>query len=108
MVSRADMSQGELWLLEPPNSKRRPVLVVSRNESIPVLNNIVVAPVTSTIRSIPTCLAVGPEEGIDHDSVATFHNLATVPKSLLTTRLGSLGLSGRQQICEALSALADC
>ncbi len=108
MVSRADIRQGELWLLEPPNGKRRPVLVVSRNESIPVLNNIVIAPVTSTIRLIPTCLAVGPETGIDHDSVATFDNLASVPKAMLTTRLGSLGTAGRQQICEALSALADC
>ncbi len=102
------VSQAELWLLEPPNNKRRPVLVVSRNESIPVLNNIVVAPVTSTIRSIPTCIAVGPEDGLAHDCVATFDNLTSVPKAFLTTRLGSLGTAGRQQICEALSALADC
>jgi mRNA interferase MazF len=102
------VAQGELWLLETPNDKRRPVLVVSRNEAIPVLNNVVVAPVTSTTRTIPTCIAVGPDEGIDHDSVATFDNLAAVPKSLLTTRLGGLGPSGRSVICTALRALADC
>ncbi len=102
------VAQGDLWLMEPPNGKRRPVLVVSRNEAIPVLNNVVVAPVTSTVRSIPTCLAVGTEEGIDHDSVATFDTLATVPKSVLTTRLGSLGHHGRERMCAALRALADC
>lgn len=102
------VAQGDLWLLEPPNGKRRPVLVVSRNEAIPVLNNIVVAPVTSTIRSIPTCVAVGPDDGLDHDSVATFDGLGAVPKSVLTTRLGSLGPHGRQRICDALRALADC
>jgi mRNA interferase MazF len=100
--------QGELWLLETPNQKRRPVLIVSRTEVIPVLNNVVVAPVTSTIRSIPTCIVVGPSEGIDHESVATFDNLAAVPKLTLTVRLGALGIGGRQRICDALSALADC
>lgn len=102
------MTQGELWLMEPPNGKRRPVLVVSRNEAIPVLNNVVVAPVTSTIRSIPTCLVVGPEQGIDHESVASFDSLAVVPKSVLTVRFGSLGPGSRARICAALAALADC
>jgi mRNA interferase MazF len=102
------VAQAELWLMETPNSKRRPVLVVTRDEVIPVLNNVVVAPVTSTIRDIPTCVPVGPDEGIDHDSVATFDNLAAVPKSVLTVRLGALGVGGRRQICEALDAVANC
>jgi mRNA interferase MazF len=100
--------QGELWLMEPPNAKRRPVLIVSRNESIPVLNSVVIAPITSTIRRIPTCLAVGPDEGIDHESVASFDSMAAVPKSLLTVRLGTLGVGSRERICAALAALADC
>jgi mRNA interferase MazF len=94
--------------METPNRKRRPVLVVSRDEVIPVLNNVVVAPVTSTIRTIPTCIPVGPDEGIDRDSVATFDNLAAVPKSVLTTRLGTLGVDGRRRICDALDAVANC
>ncbi len=102
------VAQAELWLLETPNLKRRPVLVVSRDEAIPVLNNIVVAPVTSTIRDIPTCVPVGRDEGVDHDSVASFDNLATVPKAVLTVRLGSLGAEGRQLICSALAAMAGC
>ena len=100
--------QGELWLMETPNQKRRPVLVVSRDEVIPVLSNVVVAPVTSTIRDIPTCIVVGADEGIDHDSVATFDSLAAVPKSVLTRRLGELRVGGRRRICEALDALANC
>lgn len=102
------VAQGELWLMETPNEKRRPVLVVSRDEVIPVLNNVVVAPVTTTIRDIPTCIPVGPDHGIHHDSVATFDNLAAVPKSVLTRRLGELGSGARRRICDALDALADC
>lgn len=101
-------AQGDLWLLEPPNGKRRPVLVVTRSDTIGVLANVVVAPVTSTIRQIPTVIPVGPAEGIDHDSVASFDNLATVPRTLLTRRLGRLDPIRRQEICAALAAIADC
>ncbi len=102
------VAQAEIWLMETPNQKRRPVLIVSRDEVIPVLNNVVVAPVTSTLRDIPTCIRVGPDEGIDHDSVATFDSLAAIPKSVLTTRLGQLNADGRRQICDALDAVANC
>jgi mRNA interferase MazF len=94
--------------METPNQKRRPVLVVTRDDVIPVLNNVVVAPVTSAIRRIPTCIPVGPDEGIDHESDATFDNLAAVPKAVLTRRLGALGVGGHRQICAALGALANC
>lgn len=102
------VAQGELWLMETPNSKRRPVLIVSRDDVIPVINNVVVAPVTSTIRAIPTCIPVGVDEGIDHDSVASFDNLTAVPKTVLTRRLGRLGADGHRRICAALDAMADC
>lgn len=94
--------------METPNQKRRPVLIVSRDEVIPVVNNVIVAPLTSTIRTIPTCIPVGPEEGIDHESVATFDSLAAVPKSVLTSKLGQLRAGGRRQICDALDAMANC
>ena len=94
--------------MEPPNHKRRPALVVSRDEAIPVLNNVVVAPVTTTVRAIPTCIPVGPGEGIDRDSVASFDNLAAVPKSVLTRKLGRLDPARQLQICDALKKMAGC
>lgn len=102
------MTQGEIWLLETPDNKARPVLVLSRNEAIPVLRALVVAPITSTLRNIPTCLAVGPDEGLDHDAVAVFDNATSVPKSFLTRRLGALAPARRHQLCDALAALVDC
>ena len=102
------VAQAELWMMETPNQKRRPVLVVTRDDVIPWVNNVVVAPVTSTLRDIPTCIPVGTDDGLDRESVATVDNLTAVPKSVLTRKLGSLGVGGRLQICNALSALADC
>lgn len=59
----------------------------------PEHGNVVVAPITSTIRRIPTGVAVRPEHEIDQDGVATFDNMAAAPKTLLTTRPGSLGVA---------------
>jgi mRNA interferase MazF len=102
------IQQGDVWLMEPPNDKRRPVLIVTRSDAIAVLDTLVVAPLTTTIRKIPTCIPVGAEQGVDRDSVASFDNLAAVPRSILTLRLGTLGVTARQQVCAALEALADC
>lgn len=102
------MQQGEIWLIEHPDRTARPALVVTRSEAIPVLREIVVAPITSTIRDIPTCIAVGQREGIDRDSVVTFDQLRCVPKSALRLRLGGLSMLRRHEICSALAALSDC
>ena len=100
------MRRGEIWLMEPPREKPRPVLVVTRDGAIPVLNSVVVAPITTTLRSNPTCLSVGVAEGLHQESVATFDDLRTVSKSALTHRIGAL--MERDRICEALLNMADC
>ena len=82
--------------------------MITRNEAIPVLNNVVVAPVTSTVRNIATNILVGRDEGLDRPSVASFDNLRAVPQALLTRRLGGLDPLRLGEICRALQALADC
>ncbi len=98
--------QGEIWWAET-EEKRRPVLVVTRSEAVPVLAGIVVAPVTRTVRHIPTEIQLGESEGLPVDCAASFDNLQRIRRSALADRLGQLG-AGRQQICAALRALADC
>lgn len=98
--------QGDIWWAES-EGQRRPVLVVTRSEAIPVLNRILVAPVTRTIREIPTEVLLGSEDGLPETSVASFDNLQPVPKSFLKSRLGSIW-HRRHEICSALEALSDC
>ena len=102
------VAQGELWLMATPTGKNRPALVVTRDEAVPVLNNVLVAPVTTSIRDIPTCIPVGRPEGLRRPGVASFDNLAAVPKSVLKLRLGAPAGGGHRQICEALCAAAAC
>jgi len=100
--------QGELWWGEHPHEKGRPYLVLSRNEAIEVLHAILVVPVTRTIRSIPTELLVGVEEGLPVESAAAFDNLRAFPRAYLTRRVGALDPSRRHELCSVLGATADC
>ena len=98
--------QGDVFWMET-EAKRRPVLVVTRSQAVPVLHWVVVAPVTRTIRNIPTELKLGPEDGLREECVAAFDALQPVRRAHLTERIGSIG-PRRAEICRALSALADC
>jgi len=98
--------QGEIWWAESEDM-RRPVLVVTRTEAIGVLTAIVVAPVTRTVRSIPTEVRLGSDEGLAVDCVASFDNLQRVRRAALTEKAGDLG-QRRDDVCLALQALADC
>ena len=98
--------QGEIWWAEAED-KRRPVLVVTRSEAVPVLTWLLVAPVTRTVRGIPTEVALGPDQGLSVESAASFDSLQPIRRSFLTERVGALA-EARAVICRALSALADC
>lgn len=99
--------QGEIWWAEAED-KRRPVLVVTRSEAIPVLTWIIIAPVTRTVRGIPTEVALGTAEGLPEESAAAFDNLQPIRRAFLTTRVGALDPVSRPDLCRALGALADC
>jgi mRNA interferase MazF len=56
------------------------VLILTRDSAIAVLNSVTVAPITSTIRSIPTEVVLTEEDGLPDTCAANFDNLQTVPK----------------------------
>jgi mRNA interferase MazF len=99
--------QGEVWWAEAED-KRRPVLVVTRTEAVPVLSWILVAPVSRTVRGIPTEVPLGREHGLPVDCVAAFDNLQPIRRAFLTERVGELAGDERLAICRALEAVADC
>jgi mRNA interferase MazF len=84
------------------------VLVVTRSEAVPLLRRIIVAPVTRSVRGIPTEIPLDESDGLREPSAASFDNLVLAPVRSLTTRIGDTSPSRRAQICRALSALADC
>ena len=99
--------QGDVWWAEAED-KRRPVLVITRSDAIPVLARLMVAPITRTVRGIPTEIRFGPDDGLPTDCAASFDNLQPINGHLLTERIASLVRPRRHEICDALAALADC
>lgn len=99
-------ARGEIWWAESEDM-RRPVMVVTRDAAIPVLGAILVAPVTRTVRGIPTEVPLGRDEGLLEPCAASFDNLRPVRKVWLTRRMGALG-SRSHEICGALAALSNC
>jgi mRNA interferase MazF len=79
--------RGELyWAALPPPSGRRPVLVVTRTGVLSVRTSVTIAPVTRTIRAIPSELRLGLDHGLRASSVANCDTLQTIPKALLGPR----------------------
>ncbi len=100
--------QGEVWWGEAPDAKGRPYLVITRDEAIPVLRAILVAPLSRTVRGIATELALGADEGLSVACAASLDNLLTFPKSMLARRMGAVAAGRRQELCAALLTVADC
>lgn len=102
------MNRGEVWWAEIEDLGRRPFLVMTRSRAIGVLNGVVAAPVTRTIRNLPTELPLGRQDGMPTDCVASFDNLRVVPKANLTRRICSLDAGRLMEACTALRASVDC
>lgn len=102
------MTRGEVWWGEIPDAGRRPFLVMTRSGAIPVLTSVLAAPVTRTVRGIPTELPLGAEDGMPVDCAAAFDNLRVVPKGNLTERICSLGPGRLADACAALRVAVDC
>lgn len=84
-----NVRHGEIWLAEAGN-KVRPVVILTRNSAPMGMNNIIVAPITSTIRGISTEVRVGEAEGLHHESVISCDNISTIDKRNLHTYVGVL------------------
>jgi mRNA interferase MazF len=100
--------QGDVWLGEQPDEKARPYLVLTRDEAIPVMHSVLVAPLTRRHRGIATEVLFDEQDGVAVESYANFDNLKTMRKSSLTRRVGKLGMGRWHEVCAAVRAAIDC
>jgi mRNA interferase MazF len=100
--------RGEVWWGEMPEAGRRPFLVMTRDRTIEILHSVLVAPVSRTVRAIPTELALGPDDGMPVECAASFDNLRVVPKSHLVDRITTLDPQRLREACVALATAVDC
>jgi mRNA interferase MazF len=85
------MQRGDVWWAElPPPAKRRPVVLLSRNEAYAVRELVTVAPLTTRVRQIPSEVPLGRADGLPKACVVNLDTITTVPKRCLTARLTTL------------------
>jgi mRNA interferase MazF len=101
------VARGDVWWGEAPDEKGRPFLIVSRDIANEVMQRVLVAPVSTRIRGLPSELRLGTGEGLPVESVASFDNLRPFPKAMLVRRLGGLG-PRLHEICTTADATLDC
>jgi len=103
------VTRGEIWLyrFKSPD-KRRPVLILSRSEVIPLLHTVMVAPVASTRRGAPSEVPVGVNEGLKHDSAVNLDYVQTVERARLVFYVGSLNAPQMRLVCRGLAIATGC
>jgi len=88
--------------------KVRPVIVLTRDPLGRLLNAVIAAPVTSTVRGVSTEVPVGPPDGIRVPSVANLDNVQLVARSRLVRRVGRATGDTMEGLCNALSTATSC
>lgn len=106
MTAAPTPHRGEVWLARL--DKVRPLVVLTRDPLGSLLNAVIAAPVTSTVRHLSTEVALGPDDGIRSRSVANLDNVQLVARSRLVRRVGRVRASTLRALCEALSIAVDC
>lgn len=98
------MKRGEVrWYTFSAPDKRRPVLILTRDSAISFLHALTVAPITTTIRDIPTEVFLTPADGLLTDCAINLDNLQTVPKANLGQIITTLTSAHMAEVQRALS-----
>lgn len=98
--------RGDIWLADL--DQRRPVVIMHRDFAGRRLSAVLAAPLTTTIRDIPTAVRLGPSDGLDRECIASLDNLTLVTKTALHSRIGRLHPTRMTELCAALATAVDC
>ena len=103
------VERGEIRLYRfPAPDKSRPVLILTRRSAVAYLPSVTVAPITSTIRGVPSELVLGTDDGMKEPCAVNLHNIVTVAKQRLGRRVSSLGQDRMREVCAAIAFALGC
>ena len=103
------IERGEVRLYRFPRpDKQRPVVVLTRDSAIGYLSAVTVAPITSTIRGVPSEVLLTERDGMKDMCAINLHNVVTVSKAHLGRRVAMLGPERLREICAALGFALGC
>jgi mRNA interferase MazF len=103
------ITRGEVRLYHfAPPDKKRPALVLTRTSAIAYLSTVTVAPVTSTIRGVPSEVVLNEEDGMKSPCAVNLHNAVTVSQHRLGRRVAQLSPARMNEVCAALRFSLGC
>lgn len=102
------LGQGEIWWAQVPDDKIRPVVILTRARVAARLHSLVVAPVTSVARGIPTEVAIGHTEGVRDGSVVNLDNVMLLHRSALGRKCGEVDPGRWPEFCRAVHKMMGC
>ena len=103
------LSRGDVYLCRfAPPDKQRPVLVLTRNSALRHLSTVTVAPITSTIRGVPSEVVLDVDDGLKGTCAVNLHNAVTVTQDRLVRHVASLSAGRMQEVCLALRFSLGC
>lgn len=98
------MNQGDVyWHTFKMPDKRRPVVILTRNDAIPFLQSVTVASITTTIRQIDSQVILDTSDGMMEECVISLDNTNTIPKSQLGTFLTHLSRERMREVRAAIN-----
>jgi mRNA interferase MazF len=107
--SRGQISRGDVRLYEfAAPDKKRPALVLTRDSAIGYLSTVSVAPVTSTIRGVPSEVVLNEDDGMKSPCAVNLHNAVTVSQRRLGKRVARLSSARMIEVCVALRFALGC
>lgn len=107
MANRIARGDVRLYGFAPPD-KKRPVVVLTRGSAIAYLSTVTVAPITSTIRGVPSEVLLSEEDGMKGPCAVNLHNTITVIQDRLGKRVAQLNSPRMNEICAALRFSLGC
>ena len=107
MAGRIARGEVRLYRFAPPD-KRRPVVVLTRESALGYLSAVTVAPITSTIRGVPSEVVLHEEDGMKGACAVNLHNAVTISRNRLGKRVAQLSSPRMGEICSALRFALGC
>lgn len=97
------MQRGEVrWYRFPRPDKRRPVLILTRDSALDFLGEVTVAPITSTIRDIPSEVVLTPGDGLQRDCAVNLDHVQTVSRGEIGPLIAVLPPGRMEEVRRAL------
>ena len=103
-ITRGDV---RLYQFAPPD-KQRPVVVLTRESAIGYLSTVTVAPISSTVRGVPSEVLLNEEDGMKTRCAVNLHNAVTISQRRLGRRVARLSAPRMSEICSALRFSLGC